>query len=322
MPILRPALAAVSLVLALAGRLTAQAVPGASSRPEADTTDVLVLDHDFSTGGAEVVHVFLESRQVYRGELSSPDVTLQVRALGGKTKAPRIYALLGSDSPSGASIVEVYPDVDGEYEIRPVTGTGSGVSTRLRLFRDIRASHRRTAILDQPGWEIGMELAASWHSGFAQSNGPLPVSARDPHTGSDVEVCFAARSAPGVPRFSMCVLGLGYQSQTGAPSILWIYTEPRVRILGKARRGRSNWEMGALFRFGAGSINRSSTVPVIFAPGAYVARHIRTGASGSGWSIMASYAHPTYKGFPTPLGNTDAVPPHNDRLTLGLGWYQ
>ena len=60
-----------------------------------------------------------------------------------------------------------------------------------------------------------MELASGWHSGFAQSKGTLPTTAGETHAGSDVEVCFSARSAPGVPRLSMCVLGLGYQSQTG-----------------------------------------------------------------------------------------------------------
>jgi hypothetical protein len=320
MPGLRPLFVAVSL--ALASPLGAQDIPGASSRPEADTADVLVLDRDFATGGGEFVRVFLESRQVYRAELSTPDVTLEVRAVGGKIRAPRVYALLGSKSSSGASEVEMYPDVDGEYDIRPVTGQGSGVGTRLRLFRDVRESHRRVAILDKPGWEIGIELASGWHSGFGQSNGPLPATADDPHAGSDVEACFSARSAPGVPRLSMCALGFGYQTQTGDRSILWIFTEPRIRILGKARRGKSNWEMGALFRFGVGSINRSSTVPVILAPGAYVARHIRTNTHGAGWSVQASYSHATYKGFSTPLGTTDAVPPHSDRLMLGLGWYQ
>jgi hypothetical protein len=320
MPDLRLLFVAVSLTLA--SPLGAQDVPGASSRPEADTADVLVLDHDFATGGGEFVRVFLESRQVYRAELSTADVTLQIRAIGGKIRAPRVYAMLGSESSSGVSEVELYPDVDGQYEVRPVTGAGSGVGTRLRLFRDVRESHRRIAVLDKPGWEIGMELASGWHSGFAQSNGPLPTTAGDTHAGSDVEVCFSARSAPGVPRLSMCVLGLGYQSQTGDRSIAWIFTEPRVRILGKARRGKSNWEVGALFRFGVGSINRSSTVPVILAPGVYVARHIRTNTHGAGWSVQASYSHATYKGFSTPLGNTDAVPPHSDRLMLGLGWYQ
>jgi len=319
MPGLRPLFVAVAL--ALASPLGAQDVPGASSRPEADTADVLVLDHDFATGGGEFVRVFLESRQVYRAELSTSDVTLQIRSIGRKIRAPRVYAMLGAESSSGVSEVELYPDVDGQYEVRPVTGAGSGVGTRLRLFRDVRESHRRIAILDKPGWEIGMELASGWHSGFAQSNGPLPTTAGDTHAGSDVEVCFSARSAPGVPRLSMCVLGLGYQSQTGDRSIAWIFTEPRVRILGKARRGRSNWELGALFRFGAGSINRSSTVPVILAPGVYVARHVRN-TRGAGWSVQASYSHATYKGFSTPLGNTDAVPPHSDRLMLGLGWYQ
>ena len=124
MPGLRPLFVAVSLMLA--SPLGAQDVPGASSRPEADTADVLVLDHDFATGGGEFVRVFLESRQVYRAELSTADVTLQIRAIGGKIRAPRVYAMLGAESSSGVSEVEMYPDVDGQYEVRPVTGAGVG----------------------------------------------------------------------------------------------------------------------------------------------------------------------------------------------------
>jgi hypothetical protein len=283
---------------------------------------VLVLDHDFSAGVGEVVRVFLESRQVYRAELSTPDVTLRVRTLGGRGKQPRVYPFLNADTPSGASIVEVYPDADGDYEIRPISSRGSGISTRLRLYRDVRASHRRTAVLDHPGWEIGVEVAGGWHSGFAQQNGPLPPTTADPHDGRDIEACFTARSAPGIPRFNMCVLGVGYQSQTGAPGILWVYTEPRLRVIGRARRGRSNWEAGALLRLGGGSINRGSSVPFLLAPGLYLARHIRHNQSGAGWSFQASWSHASYKGFPTALGNRGPTHPHSDRVVFGVGWYQ
>ncbi len=212
--------------------------------------------------------------------------------------------------------------MDGVYEVRPIAGSGSGIATQLRLYRDISASHRRTAILNKPGWEIGMEVAAGWHSGFGQFNGQLPATAADPRAGSDVEACFSARNAPGLPRASMCVLGIGYQSQVGAKSILWIYTEPRVRILGKAARGRSNWELGALFRLGIGSMDRSTSAPAILAPGAYVARHIRTNEHGAGWSVQTSYSHATYTGFPLRVGATGTGRPQSDRLTLGFGWYQ
>jgi hypothetical protein len=323
MPTLRSALLAAGSLVALTGPLLAQRDSATASGRGIDTTaDVLVLDHDFSTGTDEFVRVFFESRQVYRGELNSPDVTLQIRFVGGRVRPPRVYSLVGPGASSGSSIAEIYPDVDGMYEIRPVTGAGSGVGSRLRLYRDVSASHRRTAILNRPGWEIGLELATGWHSGFAQSNGTLPASAADPHGGSDVEACFSARSAPGISSLSMCVFGIGYQSQVGAKSILWFFTEPRLRLLGKAPRGRSGWELGALFRVGLGSIQRSPTVPWIFAPGAYVARQIHPGGRGTGWSIRCSYHHAIYDGFPRLVGNTGADRPQSDRLSLGLGWYQ
>ena len=320
MTIRHAALVAAGLVLSAGAPAAAQSTP--DQQPVDTNADVLVLDHDFSAGGVEVIRVFLESRQVYRAELSTPDVTLRVRTLGGRGKQPRVYPFLNADSPSGASIVEVYPDADGDYEIRPIGSSGSGISTRLRLYRDVRASHRRIAVLDNPGWEIGVEVGGGWHSGFAQQNGPLPPATADPHGGSDIEACFSARSAPGIPRFSMCVLGVGYQSQTGAPGILWVYTEPRVRVVGRARRGASNWEAGALLRLGGGSIERASSVPFLLAPGLYLARHIRRNQSGAGWSFQASWSHATYKGFPSALGNANPTHPHSDRLAFGVGWYQ
>ena len=74
-----------------------------------------------------------------------------------------------------------------------------------------------------------------------------------------------------------------------------------------------------LFRLAAGSIERSSAVPVMLAPGVYVARNIRRGPSGSGWSLVASYAYATIR-------NTnklaDGGSPTTSRFMIGLGWYQ
>jgi hypothetical protein len=111
----------------------------------------LVLEHDFATGGGEIVRVFLERGQVYRAEMTTPDVTLQIRAVRGKIKPPRVYNVLGPEASSTQSEVEVYPDVDADYEIKPISGASSGVGTRLRLYRDVSESHRRMAIMDKPG---------------------------------------------------------------------------------------------------------------------------------------------------------------------------
>jgi hypothetical protein len=286
----------------------------------ADSTDVLVLDHDF-TGPNEFARVFLQDGQVYRAELSSPDVTLQMRGLVRTTQLPRIYPFLRSDTPSGTSIVEVYPQVDAEYEIRSVGTSGSAISTRMRLYRDVKGSRRRYLVRNTPGWEIGLELAGGWHSGFLQSSAPPPLG-NNAESGLDVEACFTARSAPGLRRLGMCVVGLGYQSQPGARDILWFYTEPRLRLIGRARAGRSNWELGALLRFGVGIISASSDTPTILGPGLYVARHIRTNPEGAGWSLQASYSHASFRGFSRPVGIGDARIPTSDRLTFGIGWYQ
>jgi hypothetical protein len=314
---LRLVRAVVGLVVCLASQLAAQRDSSAARSPS-DTADALVLDHDFIAGVDELVRVFLQAKQVYRAELSTPDVTLGIRSPLRRVQLPRVYPLSDSHTPSGSSVVEIYPEADGEYELRPLGARGGGVATRLRLYRDVHASRRRVAILDNPGWEIGLEVAAGWHSAFDQYSSGSPYL-QEGGAGSDFEACFAARSAPGLRRVSMCALGIGWGSQHGARSTLWIYTEPRFRILGKFERGRSNWEMGALFRLAAGSISRSNEVPVMLAPGLYVARHVRTDQKGSGWSLLASYAYGTIRNTPK---SAEGTAPTTSRLLLGVGWYQ
>jgi hypothetical protein len=317
----RSALSVTWLAVCLTSSLRAQA---SEDRSPSDSANVLVLDHDFSAAG-EFVRVFLQDGQVYRAELSSPDMTLQIRGLVEgvvrPTQLPRIYPFLRSDTPSGTSIVEIYPEVDAEYEIRSIALGGSGVATRLRLYRDIHASGRRHKVRNTPGWEIGVELAGGWHSGYLQSSAPAPLGS-DPAGGTDIESCFSARNAPGAPRLGMCVVGLSYQSQRGAKNILWIYTEPRLRILGRSRPGRSNWELGGLFRFGVGVISAASVTPITLAPGVYLARHIRRNLQGAGWSFQLAYARPLYLGFSKPLGVAGTAHPTSNRLSFGVGWYQ
>ena len=283
---------------------------------KADSGDVLVLDHEFG-GTGELVRVFLEDKQVYRAELSSPDVTLELRSRVAGVRVPRVYTVSDMRLSSGSSVVEIYPDQDGEYEIRPLSLQGSRISTRLRLYRDINESGRRLSVASRPGWEVGVELAGGWHSGFLQSSAAPPLGS-SPDAGSDIEACFSARSAPGIRRLSMCVLGLSHQSQRGARSILWIYTEPRFRILGRAQPGLSNWELGALFRFGAGMISTVSETPLTFGPGVYVARHIRRDSGGSGWSLYGSYTRAFFKGF----AGGGEVRPRSHRVSFGVCWYQ
>ncbi len=108
--------------------------------------------------------------------MSSSDLTLEIRSVGGRIRAPRVYSILGPEwalapeSASESSVVELYPDVDGEYEIRAIALSGGGVAPHLRLYRDAEESHRRVAVINKPGWEIGMEIAGGWHSGFAQTS--------------------------------------------------------------------------------------------------------------------------------------------------------
>jgi len=311
----RLVLAVVWLAVCVVTPIYAQ--DGEAADPE---RDVLVLDHDFIAGVGEFVRVFLQARQVYRAELSTPDVLIGLRSLVPGVQLPRVYPVTDAQSASGSSVLELYPEKDGEYELRPIAQTGEGVATRLRLYRDARASRHRMAILDKPGWELGIEVAAGWHSGFDQRSFGAP-GPEVGEAGSDVEACFAARSAPGLRALSACALGIGWGSQHGARSILWIYTEPRLRILGRSDEDdRSNWEVGGLFRIAMGSVERATEVPVLLAPGIYVARHIRTASDGRGWSLHASYAYGTIRN--TPKERVDGKSPTTNRLLFGAGWYR
>jgi hypothetical protein len=311
----RAAIAAALLSLSIVPLLRAQTEAETAA---ADSTDVLVFDYDF-TGPSQFARVFLQNGQVYRAELSSSDLTLQIRSLIRTAQLPRIYPFLPTDTPSGTSIVEVYPQLDAEYEIRAVGRTGSAAVTRMRLYRDVKASRRRQLVRNKPGWEIGVELAGGWHTGFLQSSAPAALGV-SPEAGVDVESCFTARPH-GVSRLDLCVIGLGYQSQQVNKDILWLYTEPRVRLLGRVRPRQSNWELGALLRFGVGMISASSATPTILGPGLYGARYIRNGSGGADWSLQVSYIHASFRGFARPAG-VEARIPTSDRVMFGVGWYR
>lgn len=313
---IRPALTVAWLVVSLNTTLNAQ-----SHESSADSADVLVLDHDFSTGG-EMVRVFLYDLQVYRAELSTPDVTLQIRSRSNSGMKPlRVYPISDMQSPSGSSAAEIYPDQDGEYDIRPIAIQGSRISTRLRLYRDVSESRRRISRSSRPGWELGVELGGGWHSGFVQSN-IAPAVGSEPSAGTDIEGCLSARSAPKSQRFSMCVLGVSHQSQHRAPSVVWVYTEPRLGVqLGRDQHGYSSWEAGPVFRFGVGIAASSSTART-FAPGVFLARHIRPSKKTAGWTLQLSYHLALFDGFKNPAGTGDPITPKSHRVSFGVGWYK
>jgi hypothetical protein len=255
-----------------AGRSVAQARP-AEAAP-GDSADVLVLDHDFTPG--EFVRVFLAAGVVYRAELKTPDIALTVSPR--RAGLPPVFVAREIDAPtaSGGAVYSLRPTADGEYEIR-AQAEGGGV-TNLQLYRDIKASRRRQKILDTPGWEIGLEASAGYHSGYSveDSGG----------AGVNVEGCFAARTGPGIGRIvSGCVFGIGYHDRGQVGHIVWFFIEPRFRLAGGRPRGHSNTEGGILFRGALGDVSGVSANPVLLAPGIYLARHLRRNLHGDGWSF-------------------------------------
>jgi hypothetical protein len=310
MPTARSLLVATGLAVGAVRAAQGQQASAPPPQPIDTNADVLVLDHNY-TGPDEYVRVFLERGQVYRAELSTADVTLSIRTPGGRTHPPRVYPIRERESASEASTYELYPDADAEYEIRPLAIVGGGVATHLLLYRDVRESHRRMAVVSEPGWDIGFEFGSGWHSGFAQTIGPVTGEF---HGGTDVEACFSARQQAG--RVNLCAFGLSYQSQVGDPSILWFFTEPRLRLLGRSQRGGA-WDGGMLTRFGLGSIERAGFTPWVLSPGAYLAR--RLGDDGS-WLLRGSWAYAWYMGFGTTGGISGDQTRHGTRFTLGIDW--
>ncbi|HTG84840.1 MAG TPA: hypothetical protein VL853_08510 [Gemmatimonadales bacterium] len=290
-----------------------------------DTTaarDSLLLDHSFTAPG-EFVRVQLRKTDVYRAELSSPEVSLDIhqRPSGPPAFLSRTEAGPGA---SGRVAFEVYTRADGEYEIR-VLGLGEAV-VNVKLYYDAKASARREEIIDKPGWEIGVEIGAGAHTGYLLNLEPGVQPDND--KGSwDVEGCFSARNGPGIARVvSGCALGIGWHERPESAGVLWFFIEPRIRILGGRERGKSNTEVGVLFRAALGEVSKVNRSPIMLAPGAYLSRHIRTNPSGKGWSFTLGYAHmfisnlgAKYGTFPT---TEDFGQQQADRLTFSIGYYQ
>jgi hypothetical protein len=306
----------VTVTALVVGTAMAAAAQQDSTKPamEArDSTDVLVLEHDF-TGPGEFARVFLLKGQVYRAVLSTGDASLEIYPVKGGP--PVFFAREESDAPgaSGTTVLSVYPRADAEYQIRLIQG---GPIVTLRLYRDIRASRRRQKVLSTPGWEIGGEIAAGGHSGFLLNTETGLVTDSD-RGGLHVEGCFSARSGPGVLRYvSGCALGLAWDTRPQSKGALWFFLEPRIRFYGGRPRGQSNTEFGGLLRAGFGMINKVSVNPTLIAPGLYLTHNIRKNLGGKGWAFTLAWRHYLVgnRGEGTHKVGAELV-------TAGLGYYQ
>jgi len=305
----------VTATVLVVGRAMAATAQQDSTRPviEAkDSTDVLVLDHDF-TGPGEFARVFLLKGQVYRAELSTGDASLEIYPVKGGP--PVFFAREESDAPgaSGTTVLSVYPRADAEYQIRLIQG---GPVVTLRLYRDIRASRRRQKVLSEPGWEIGGEVAFGGHTGYLLNTTSGGITDSD-RSGLHVEGCFSARSGPGILQYvSGCAIGMAWDTRPRSKGTLWIYLEPRIRFLGGRPRGQSNTEIGTLLRVGFGMINKVSVTPTLVAPGLYATRNIRRNLAGKGFAFTLAWHHYL-------IGNrgegTRKV--NAEMLTAGFGYY-
>lgn len=304
-----PALVASVLLLPLTGLAAQQ-----DSAATRDSADVLVLDHDFSSPG-EFARVFLQKGVVYRAVLSTGDASLEIVPLKGGP--PVFFAREESESPgaSGFTVLSVYPRADAEYQIRLIEG---GPVVNLKLYHDIRASRRRQKVLNSPGWEIGAEIAAGWHSGYLLNIVDDPDTKDSDRSGTHIEGCFSARQGPGILRvMSGCALGAAWETRPGSKGTLWFFLEPRARFIGGRERGKSNTEVGALARFGFGAVNKLNRNPTLVAPGLYVAYNVRTNQHGKGPGFILAWHHYLVGNRGEGTHKVGA-----ELITFGIGYYQ
>lgn len=277
-----------------------------------DSTDVLVLDHDF-TGPGEFARVFLQKGLVYKAIISEPSASLEIYPIKGGSNV--FTAREESDQPgaSGFTVLSVYPRADAEYQVRLLEG---GPVVNLKIYRDVRASRRRQKVINEPGWEIGGEIAGGFHSGYKLHTASVLGEDND-DLGGHIEGCFSARSGPGILQYvSGCALGIGWDSRPGSVGVVWFFMEPRVRFLGGKERGKSNTEVGAVLRVGFGQVSKVSQTPTLIAPGLYASRNIRRDLKGNGWSFTLRWNHYL-------VGNRgrDTHKVGAEMISLGLGYY-
>ena len=172
-----------------------------------------------------------------------------------RVQLPRVYPVSDSHTPSGSSVVEIYPEVDGEYQLRPLDARGGGVATRLRLYRDVRASRRRVAIIDKPGWEIGLEVAAGWHSAFDQFSSGSPNASRGRRR-LRLRGLLRREERARPSRASACARWASGGAASTAP-VPPLDLEPRLRISGKFEQRPVQPGAGALVPSGSSGASRA-----------------------------------------------------------------
>ena len=277
----------ILLCLALtAAPVAAQSTP-TPANSNAGSTDVLVLDHLFESGLLEHVPVFLQKDAVYRAEIDHPGVELQWYTQPGD-KPPYAIVTDRELDPENRITYEVYPSQDETVELR-VVGGAPGEATHLRLYRDIRASKHREAIIHSPGWAIGLEVEAGLHTSYA---GDTTLGTG----GTAIDACLSFRSGPGfADGTSGCAFGVEFQGGVSQFRLTYFFVEPRFRLFGQSPvTGHPSTEAGLLLRGALGSFAQTTgpgiapSDPKVIGAGIYVARDIDSDEKGDGWGMMAS----------------------------------
>jgi hypothetical protein len=311
--LIRTALLAALAALSLASAAAAQERPDTTAR---DSSDVLILTHDF-TGPGEFARGTMLKGEVYRAELSTVDAEIEVRPLRG---GPPVFVYRDENAgPSGRGIFLIHPVATAEYQFRLISG---GPVVSLNVYRDLKRSVKRQKVISEPGWEIGAEAGVGFHSGYKLNTADAAIDDSD-DGGINIEGCFSARSGPGILRgVSGCAFGIGYDARPGSKSVVWFFLEPRVRIIGGRPRGESNTEVGVLGRASYGLVGGINRNPKMLSIGAYASRNIRWNKEGKGISFTLAYRYSGINGLGYDENGREFKAPTNSRVTFSIGYYQ
>ena len=105
---------------------------------KSDSIDVLVGEYDLVS--QEFVRIHLDQGQIYRVEFTARNGSLQIRPRRSYEQAALPLTIEDIPRASGTRAIEIAPRQGGEYDFRVIET--SGLTARLRIFREVRPSER------------------------------------------------------------------------------------------------------------------------------------------------------------------------------------
>lgn len=252
--------AALILVLALG-------LPAGAGAQVPDTTlgDTLLAYLEVQPHQRDSVIVSLRRHGQYRVLLSRSHLTASAIPL--KRASPALLVNVTPQGPVSYTILEVYPYTTAPHVLFTAA---SGDTVRIWLWAD-RAEERRSAEARDREWGIGLLVGAGYHSGYRiRPADPTPAAAS-----ADFETGLLFGSSGRLSG----LLGVTMQPRySGAESVLWVFAEPRMRILRHRPIG-----LDLALRIGQGAASNSANDPSLIGLGLALAYSLDDRPGARGW---------------------------------------